>query len=113
MENDLKYIFFIKAPMQGVAFKLDKADLIDGMGIWQAQFSSCRIFNLRPSSGTVRGARVITDDHSTVERWVVEVKIVLSDGGGIEKKLDVKQIFYPDSYNSDPYKEYRCKMIPR
>lgn len=99
-ENGLQSTFFIKASMDGIVFRLDSKDL-EGMAAWDVRCSSCRIIGLKPIQGTVRGSRIIKEENSEVEKWVLDINIILSDGYSTKRILKIKQIFYPDFYKPD------------
>lgn len=102
IDHGITSVFFIKAPMNGVAFKMEKSALASGLAIWSSSCNSCRLIQLAPEGGTVRGARMLAENNSSVEKWVIELKVTLSDGDLHTRYLNIKQIFYPDFYNPDP-----------
>ena len=96
-EEGIPVEIFIKAPVEGVAFSLSNLQLASRWGIWQASCPKCRPRPLRISGGSVRGNRIARDNMAGPEKWVLELKLDISQKyGGYKRPVHIKQVFYPD-----------------
>ena len=96
-EEGIPVEIIIKAPMEGIAFSLSNLQLASGWGIWQATCPECRLRPLRISGGSVRGNRIARDNMAGPEKWVLELKLDISQkNGGYKRPVHIKQVFYPD-----------------
>jgi len=91
---------YIKAPMTGNSFLLDKSSIVSGSVVWYQSCAACLMFPLRPiSDGYVKGVNLTPGRPADQAKWLVEAKVILEDASGgstFRDTLYVKQHFYPN-----------------
>ena len=86
---------FIKAPMQGNTFKLDKNDILAGKVQYYQDCAVCNLVALKPVDGHVLAINKTPGNRADNTRWLLEADIILQglNNPGVKDTLHVKQYF--------------------
>lgn len=91
---------YIKAPMTGNSFYLDKSSIAGGSVVLYRSCAACLMFPLRPiADGYVKGINLTPGRPADQTKWLVEARVILEDSSGgstFKDTLYVKQYFYPN-----------------
>jgi hypothetical protein len=90
---------YLKAPMQGNSFQLDKSAIAAGRVVLYRSCLACSMFPLKPVDGYVKGINLTPEKPADQTKWLLEAKIILGDASGETSYRDtlyVKQYFYPN-----------------
>lgn len=83
---------YIKAPMQGNDFVLDKAAILSGRVKLVNNCANCLMATQTIVDGFVKGINLTLNKPADRTKWLLEIKVLLSGGDTIY----VKQYFYPN-----------------
>nr|WP_121269144.1 hypothetical protein [Pedobacter schmidteae] len=88
---------YIKAPMQGTSFSLNKADVLAGRVVLFTSCPTCLTAVFKPVDGYVKGINLTPEKRADQAKWLLEIKIVSRiEGSANVETLLVKQYFYPN-----------------
>jgi len=87
---------YIKAPMTGNAFELNKADIEAGKVKVLDNCPSCSMIEMTPVDGTVTGTNTTPGVAADKAKWLIEAKIIRQPAtitGNFKDTVNVKQYF--------------------
>jgi len=87
---------FIKAPMAGNSFTLNKTDIAAGKVQVLDICPSCSMFGLQPVDGSVKGTNTTPGTAADKARWFIEAKIIrepLNSGTNYRDTVNIRQYF--------------------
>lgn len=91
-------VVYIKAPMEGKSFSLNKEDILNGMAKTDVICPLCNWVPFRIIDGYVKGVNMARSTRPDEKRWLIEAKIITQAQGITPVTKDsiyVKQYFYP------------------
>lgn len=99
-EQGLDSKLYIKAPMTGTSFYLDKSSITAGQVLLYRNCAACLMAPLTPiKDGYVKGINLDPGKPADQARWLVEARIILEDTNGgspFKDTLYIKQHYYPN-----------------
>jgi len=89
---------YIKAPMEGNRFVLDKADILAERVKLIEVCAFCNSLNMKPVDGYVKGTNVSPEKRADQTKWQLEIKLYLEseDDALTKDTLTINQHFYPN-----------------
>ena len=91
---------YIKAPMQGKDFLLDKTAILAGRVKLVRNCPACLMFEIpfKEVDGYVKGINLTPGKRTDETRWLLEVNLILEaqDGSDAKSTVSIKQYFYPN-----------------
>lgn len=89
---------YIKAPMQGKDFSLDKADILAGRIKLFQICPACLTVPFKELDGYVKGINLTPDKPADQTKWLLEIKVVLGvdEESYVKDTVYIKQYFYPN-----------------
>jgi hypothetical protein len=91
---------YLKAPMQGNKFQLDKSAIVAGNALLFRNCPTCLMTPVMPvTDGYVKGVSLTPEKQADQTKWLLEAKIILKDeigGTTYRDTVYVKQYFYPN-----------------
>lgn len=89
---------YIKAPMHGKSFSLDKADILAGRVKLIQICSSCSTVPLKELDGSIKGINLTPDKPADQTKWLLEIKLILGVDAEsyVKDTVYIKQYFYPN-----------------
>jgi len=91
-------VLYIKAPMQGNSFVLNKSDITGGKIEISRSCPACLFAASKLVDGYVKGINLSPDKPADQTRWILEAQIISESvyGTPIRDTVSVKQYFYPN-----------------
>jgi len=91
-------VIYVKAPMKGNNFTLNKQAILDGKVQVIHGCPNCLMVAYMPVDGYVKGVNLTPDKRADQTKWLLEAKIVLQAVSGPAQRdtITVKQYFYPN-----------------
>ncbi|MBE9603042.1 hypothetical protein [Pedobacter sp. MC2016-24] len=96
--NGVGFLLYIKAPMKGNSFLLNKQDVISGRVKLINTCASCLSTALEPTDGYVKGINLTPGKPADQTKWIIEASITMGTKTTAQTNnvVNLKQYFYPN-----------------
>jgi hypothetical protein len=96
--NGVDSKLYIKAPMKGNSFSMNKADILAGRIYYVQSCPACLLNPLKPIEGYVKGINLTPERPADQSKWLLEIKLYMVpiEGDHVTDTLSVKQYFQPN-----------------
>jgi|GEM_PF-619775 len=96
----MRATLYIKAPMQGKDFLLDKMAILAGRVKLVRNCPACLMFEIpyKMVDGYVKGVNLTPERSADQAKWLLEIKVILQSehDSSVKETIVVKQYFYPN-----------------
>lgn len=104
--SDMTTNVYVKAPMDGTSFSLDKEDILNGKVQYFSSCPACYMVAMKNVDGYVKGVNLTPEKSADQSKWIIEAKIIREPiSSSLQGELPtplyrdtvfVKQYFYPN-----------------
>jgi len=88
-------MLYIKAPIEGDSFSLDKKDILAGKAVYTFICPACDFVGMKPVDGFAKGLKIAPTGVNTESKWLLEYNIILqaASNAAYRDTIYVKQYF--------------------